>query len=446
MPLNPRDPDDLDRAEQVAARLREEWAGDPNVVAIGPGLRIAGHRAVPDELIITFFVRRKLPPEELARRGWRAVPREVEGIPTDVEPTGSRALYSGLEKRRERRDPLLGGIAIGNSQIHFWYGTLGAIVFDNATGEQMALTNEHVLIDSDQGHVGDLVIQPAPPRISDFIDINFTPDCCPTGGIIFVESPGPITSVLTTLAGMAAIVGCADVRDPTRRGQDATVPAPGEVTVRERVEVELRYADVPIPGTPYTVEADWRYTRETTGASYSHAVAESNANEHVLDLQRLQTDRTTYRRGETIHLLATLVSPRERPCDSYHVICYLVPGAPGQQGRSHMLVLHPLEDVVEARKLFPGVESAGGVGRVCFYYGRIGVEQTDPLGAWRTHLFAQTVNTVAAGVDPEAAAPTIGGLPVTRNFESIGEGRLTPGGPEGCMFRPFVDGDFVVVP
>ncbi|MFO1126144.1 MAG: hypothetical protein U1E25_13365, partial [Methylocystis sp.] len=125
MPLNPRNPDDLDRVEQVAARLRDEWADDPNVVAIGPGLRIVGRRAAPDELIITFFVKLKLPPEEIARQGLRAVPAEVDGIPTDVEPTGASALYSGLEKRRERRDPLLGGIAIGNSQIHFWYGTLG---------------------------------------------------------------------------------------------------------------------------------------------------------------------------------------------------------------------------------------------------------------------------------------------------------------------------------
>ena len=444
MPLNPRDPDDLDHAERVAARMREEWADDPNVVAIGPGLRIAGCRAVPDELIITFFVKRKLPAEEIAQRGLRPVPAEVDGIPTDVEPTGGSTLYSGLEKRRELRDPLLGGIAVGNSQIHFLYGTLGAIVFDNATGEPMALTNEHVLI-NDQGHVGDQVIQPAPPRISDFIDIDITPDCCPTGGIIFVESPGPITSTLTTLAGIAAIVGCADVRDPTRRGQDATVPAPGEVTVRERVDVELRYPDFPIPGTPHTVKADWQYTRETTGASYSHAVAEANTNEHVLLLQRLQTDKKTYKRGEIIHLLATLVSPKERACSSYYVICYLVPGAEGQQGRSHMLVLHPVRGkaLEEVKRLFPGLVPSD---RTCFYYGRIGVEQADPLGPWRTHLVAQTVNDVPAGMDPEAAAPTIGGIPVTRNFESIGPGRLTPGGPEGCMFRPFIDGDYTVVP
>jgi hypothetical protein len=59
-----------------------------------------------------------------------------------------------------------------------------------------------------------------------------------------------------------------------------------------------------------------------------------------------------------------------------------------------------------------------------------------PLGPWRTHLIAQTVNDVPAGMDPDAAAQSIGGIPVTRNFEFVGEGRLTPGGAEGCMFRP----------
>ena len=45
----------------------------------------------------------------------------------------------------------------------------------------------------------------------------------------------------------------------------------------------------------------------------------------------------------------------------------------------------------------------------------------------------------------ETAAQTIGGMPVTRNFDDLGQGTVPPYG-EGCIFRPSVDGDFEVVP
>jgi hypothetical protein len=587
MPLYPRDPQDLARAEEVAARVREAWRADPNVVQIAPGLKIASGRVVPDELVVTFFVRRKLPSGEVQRRGLRLIPPEVEGIPTDVEPIDAVALASPLATRRERRDPLMGGIAIGNGNIQFHFGTLGGIVFDNATGIAKALTNEHVLVNTNEGQSGDPVIQPAPPRLQDYIDLDFVPNCCPIGPIWFVQTGGPVSSFLAWLAVMAGVVALSDVRDPTRRGEDATVPAAGERTTSESVDVALEYPDFPIPGTPYRVDVDWSYTRVTTGASYNHNVTETNTNPNVLDLQRLATDRDTYRPGDTVHLLATLVSPSKTACQAFHTIAYLVPGAEGQQGRSHMVVLQPVGGAAlrTLRRLFPQlrdrprpqeecddfadvqpgttlppvyshrrltyenldpargmrtvdqmpsgapngiselsfgprgirillpfpanfvtaavaqftrkpvelraydssgtligsatapniqgtehllevrgsgivnvtVSEGGGEGLLmrlcygrelveerCYYYGKVALEALDPLGPWRTHLFAQTINDVPIGTDPESAASTIGGMPVTRNFEYMGEGSVPPYGA-GCIFRPSVDGDFEVV-
>lgn len=80
----------------------------------------------------------------------------------------------------------------------------------------------------------------------------------------------------------------------------------------------------------------------------------------------------------------------------------------------------------------------------CYYYGQIVLNSFDPIGPWRTYLFVQTINDIAEGTNPDDAAQTIGGLPVTRNFEYVGEGSKPPYG-EGCIFRPFVDGNFNVV-
>lgn len=306
MTLQPRNPQDLDRIEKIVAELRREWKDDQNVVHIAYGLKITGGFARPDELVVTFFVRDKLPPSEVQRRGLRPVPPEVEGIPTDVEPTKVRPSASGLPKRRSRWDPLVGGVAIGNGNWQWHYGTLAAIVFDEKNGEAKGLTNEHVLVFTNEGQANDPVIQPAPPRVEDYIDIDFGNKCCPVGALWFIKTGGPISATLGWLAVMAATVALADTRDPTRRGQDTTVPVPGERTLREQVNVTLEYPDFPIPGTPYKVDVNWNYTRATTGQAYTHSVIETQTNTHILNLQRLVTDKKVYHAGATVHLLATI--------------------------------------------------------------------------------------------------------------------------------------------
>lgn len=580
MTYHPRNPGDLAFVEALAERLKAEWRDQPNVVQIAPGLKLQGGKAQVDELVLTFFVREKVAPDEAARLGWRLIPTAIEGVRTDVEPTKRRALASALPARKERRDPLVGGIAIGNGNYQWHWGTLGGIVFENTSDAAKALTNEHVLVFTNEGEVGDPVIQPAPPRVEDFIDIDFTPDCCPIGPIFFVETGGPVSAFLAWCAVVAGIAALADKKDPHQRGREATMPAPGEQTVREPVSVQMRYPDFPIPGTPYHVKVSWDYTRMTTGASYDYHVEEVNQNPHVLAKQVLMTDRHEYVPGQIVHLLAALVSPQQTACSTYHAIAYLVPGAKGQQHRSHMTVLQPVTpaQLRALRKLFPDIEiaidtteecddygdlkvgdqlpkkfirnkhvyvnldgsfglhvsdwpgeqgisfgdgglridldepvkmvtarvglgtshpivlkafdaggnlvdqvqtpgqngiheliveaegirrlifSGGGneavllelcvgeetVGHACYYYGRVVLDAFDPLGPWRTHLFAQTVNDVAEGTKPTVAAQTIGGMPVTQNFEYVGEGRVPPY-DEGCIFRPSVDGDFEVV-
>lgn len=73
----------------------------------------------------------------------------------------------------------------GNSIVDCCGGTLGALVQDN-TGKQFLLSNNHVLARSDQGHIGDAIVQPG------LIDN----DCTPNG-----EGPGtvPVATLSTWL-------------------------------------------------------------------------------------------------------------------------------------------------------------------------------------------------------------------------------------------------------
>ena len=103
-------------------------------------------------------------------------------------------------------------------------------------------------------------------------------------------------------AGLATLVALLDVREPTRWGQDSTIPAPNERTTGEWVDVDLEYPDFPTSGTPYNVGVKWNYTRITTGRTYLHNVTETNTNAHTLDLQQLITDRRTYRIMHDVYL------------------------------------------------------------------------------------------------------------------------------------------------
>ncbi|MEM7351001.1 MAG: hypothetical protein AAF657_09365 [Acidobacteriota bacterium] len=88
------------------------------------------------EVAIRAHVGQKVDPTALSEKD--RVPRQLEGFPVDV-------IQSRVEPhRRRRRNPLVGGIEIRNVE-KAGVGTLGAVVWERATGDPMALTNHHVL-------------------------------------------------------------------------------------------------------------------------------------------------------------------------------------------------------------------------------------------------------------------------------------------------------------
>lgn len=148
-----------DRARSVKERHATRLKAYPNVVGVGVGHEVvAGQRT--DRICIRVYVRRKLPKSELPPEA--VLPDSIDGLPVDVIEDEFRIHQAPpvtLEDHRRPHTFLLGGISIGNLLLG-GSGTLGVSVFDNRTGQEMLLSNWHVLCGSDQCQVGEPIIQP----------------------------------------------------------------------------------------------------------------------------------------------------------------------------------------------------------------------------------------------------------------------------------------------
>jgi hypothetical protein len=129
-----------------------------NVVGVGKGLkRVGGVRT--EQSSITVLVREKVALSSL--KSSDVIPKEINGIPTDVFEVGELKLLSSI--RTEKRRPAQPGVSIGHYKVTA--GTLGALVKDVATGQTLLLSNNHVFANISNGkdgraRIGDPVLQP----------------------------------------------------------------------------------------------------------------------------------------------------------------------------------------------------------------------------------------------------------------------------------------------
>ncbi|HSL42178.1 MAG TPA: hypothetical protein VK897_02025, partial [Anaerolineales bacterium] len=98
------------------------------------------------------------------------IPAEINGFPTDVlqgtyrpqQWQSWRSWWRPTTRRNERAtstDPMRGGISISD-EFRLAYGTLGGKVYDRLTGEEMILSNWHVLAGDWRARRGQLIYQP----------------------------------------------------------------------------------------------------------------------------------------------------------------------------------------------------------------------------------------------------------------------------------------------
>jgi len=177
-----------------------------NVVATGIGYKTVAGKST-SELAIICSVNNKKPLSQLHSAD--IVPSLINNIPTDVRATGQ---FRALNGPRDRFRPSPGGCSISHTQVTA--GTLGCWV--QKGGQLYLLSNNHVIANSNEANIGDLILQPGSydgginpedviAKLSDFIPIHFQEDaqfkgCNFTRGIIsFMNSISKIMGSNTRL-------------------------------------------------------------------------------------------------------------------------------------------------------------------------------------------------------------------------------------------------------
>jgi hypothetical protein len=149
------------RALTTAVTPDPEW----NVVGVGVGEKITDGRHT-GVLAVKMLVRSKFAPNQIQKP--HMLPREVDGIPTDVEEVGllrrfaAAAVLSPIDiNPRTKMRPAQPGCSVGFADPKGQFrmaGTFGALVQDNSG--VYILSNNHVLADESQLPPGAPIFQP----------------------------------------------------------------------------------------------------------------------------------------------------------------------------------------------------------------------------------------------------------------------------------------------
>jgi hypothetical protein len=145
--------------QDILEKLRKKH---PNVTSVGLGYKYVGGIRT-DRVALVIGVVKKRKPSKL--KAAEFLPAEIDGIPTDVRQYTFRARILGnmdggvapLEFTQRKR-PCPAGFSVGHERITA--GTFGAPIVRN--GKLGILSNAHVLANSNDGSIGDHILQPGP--------------------------------------------------------------------------------------------------------------------------------------------------------------------------------------------------------------------------------------------------------------------------------------------
>jgi hypothetical protein len=169
--------DEFNQIRGILSANREQLLKRLNVVATGIGYKETGGTKT-STLCIVCSVKKKVKANQLSAQD--LVPTAVAGMPTDVVETGVIRVFQAPTGRFR---PAPGGVSVGHVAITA--GTLGCWV--NKNGQKVILSNNHVLANSNDGEIGDAILQPGPfdgggfpqdhiANLTQFVPISFEGD------------------------------------------------------------------------------------------------------------------------------------------------------------------------------------------------------------------------------------------------------------------------------
>ena len=137
-------------ALQVKNEYVHQLLGKRNVVACGVGFKQREGKWT-DELCVVVSVTKKLPKAQLAAED--VVPQKLGEVKTDVLEIG---VVRALQSHQDRWRPAPGGVSVGHVAVTA--GTIGCLV--QRGDDIFILSNNHVLANSNNGQIGDAILQP----------------------------------------------------------------------------------------------------------------------------------------------------------------------------------------------------------------------------------------------------------------------------------------------
>ncbi len=147
---------DKDMAVQSALAVKAKYLahikGHLNVTGVGVGYKVVNGKRT-DIVSVRVYVSKKVSKQDLKKED--ILPSSLDGILLDVIEVSPKA----HSEFTSRHNPMLGGISIGN-EVLGGSGTITYSVFDNILGEDMILSNWHVLCGRFTCANGEVIIQP----------------------------------------------------------------------------------------------------------------------------------------------------------------------------------------------------------------------------------------------------------------------------------------------
>lgn len=147
---------DVLRAQSAKENLTNKYLASPNVIGAGVGLKYVDGRPTSEPAVVV-FVEKKYPKDFIKKQSdLDLIPQKIDGIQTDIIEVGKIEPQNSL---RAKVRPICPGISIGHQGITA--GTLGGI-FQDADGDIVVLSNNHVIANENKAKNGDIIFQPGP--------------------------------------------------------------------------------------------------------------------------------------------------------------------------------------------------------------------------------------------------------------------------------------------